>query len=73
VVDKRTGSRLRLKRFLVDNRKAATSFIRELLDAREILSNDQNLTIAGIGQASILRIEYFEEVPVWLMKRWRGF
>lgn len=63
VVEKRTGSRLRLRRFLVENREVASSFIRELLDAREILSNDKNLTIAGIGQASILRMEYFEEVP----------
>jgi len=62
-IEKRTLSRVRLRRFLIDNREAASSFIQELLEAREILTNDQNLTISEIGQASILRMEYFEEVP----------
>ncbi len=62
-VEKRTLSRLRLKRFLVDNREAASSFIQDMLDVREILSNEQNLTIDAVAQASILRNEYFDEVP----------
>ncbi len=62
-IEKRTLSRVRLRRFLIDNREAASSFIQELLEAREILTNDQNLTISEIGQESILRMEYIEEVP----------
>lgn len=52
-IEKRTPSRLRLRRFLVENRDAASSFIQELLDAREILTQDQNLTIDAIGQARV--------------------
>ena len=62
-IDKRAGSRRRLKRFLVENRESASTFIREILEAREILNNDNRLTINDIAQASILRVEYFDEVP----------
>ena len=62
-VEKRTGSRQRLKRFLIDNRETASSFIQEILDVRAILKDDPYSTIDGIAQASILRPEYFDEVP----------
>lgn len=62
-VGKRAGGRRRLKRFLIDNRESASSFIQEILDAREILTSDPSLTIDDIAQASILRVEYFDEVP----------
>jgi hypothetical protein len=63
VIHKRCGGRQRLKRFLADNPESAGSFIQEILDAREILTTDPSLTIANIAQASILRSEYFDEVP----------
>lgn len=62
-VGKRAGGRRRLKRFLIDNRESAGSFIQEILEAREILTSDPGLTIDDIAQASILRVEYFDEVP----------
>lgn len=62
-IGKRTGSRLRLTKFLIENREAASFFIKEILEAREILIEDENLTIDDIAQASLLRAEYFEEVP----------
>lgn len=34
-----------------------------MLEARRILGEDRNLTVSGIAQASILRPEYFDEVP----------
>ena len=60
---KRTGSRQRLKKYLTDNQGAAKNFIQEMLDAREILAGDENLQIDSLAQASILRSEYFDEVP----------
>ncbi len=62
-VAKRSGGRQRLKKFLIDNRESASSFVQEMLDARAKLTNDMNLTIGEISQASILRVEYFDEVP----------
>ena len=62
-VGKRAGGRQRLKKFLIDNREAASAFIQEMLDAREILTKDASLTVDDIAQASLLRIEYFDEVP----------
>jgi len=62
-VGKRAGGRQRLKKFLIDNREAASAFIQEMLDAREILTKDASLTVDDIVQASLLRIEYFDEVP----------
>ncbi len=62
-VEKRSGGRQRLKKFLTDNRESASSFVQELLDARKILTTDGELTINDIAQASILRAEYFDEVP----------
>ncbi len=62
-IQKRTGGRVRLKRFLIDNRTSASSFLQDMLDARSILTSDPSLTINNIAQASILRIEYFDEVP----------
>ncbi len=62
-IDKRTGGRKRLKRFLLENRENARNFIKEMLDARRILSEDLSIQFNDIAQASILRAEYFEEVP----------
>jgi hypothetical protein len=62
-VEKRAGGRKRLKRFLIDNREAATTFVKEILDARQILTNNPNYTIADLKQACFLRPEYFDEVP----------
>ena len=62
-VEKRSGSRKRLRHFLIENRESASGFIQELLDAREILSSDLTLTIKDIAQASVLRAEYFDDVP----------
>jgi hypothetical protein len=63
IMQRRLGGHKRLIRFLTDNRQTASSFIREMLDAREILVEDNTVKISGIAQASILRREYFEEVP----------
>ena len=63
VVDRRAGGRTRLKNFLTDNRDAASVFIQEMHDARRILIEDQDMTISDLQQASLLRQEYFDEVP----------
>jgi hypothetical protein len=60
---RRLGGQVRLIKFLLENRHTATQFIRDMLDARRILAEDRNLTVSGIAQASILRPEYFDEVP----------
>lgn len=62
-VTKRSGSKLRLRKVLIDNRESATDFIKEILDVREILQKDPNLPLSEIRQATILRPEYFDEVP----------
>lgn len=63
VAEKRSGSRTRLRRFLTENRQSASGFIQDVLDVREILSSDPQLTIADIARATILRQEYFDDVP----------
>lgn len=63
VVDRRAGGRTRLKNFLTDNRDASSAFLQEMHDARRILIEDQDLTISDLQQASLLRQEYFDEVP----------
>ena len=60
---KRFGKYSRLLKFLTENRQAATEFIQEMLDARKMLMEDAQLNLTDIRQASILRDEYFEEVP----------
>ncbi len=60
---KRAGSRVRLRKFLLDNREAASDFIQEMHNARKRLSEDQSLKISDLQQASLLRQEYFDEVP----------
>lgn len=60
---KRAGSRTRLRNFLLDNREVASAFIQEMHDARKILTEDEHLTISDLKQASLLRQEYFDEVP----------
>jgi len=62
-IEKRSGSRTRLRRFLTENRESASGFIQDVLDVREILSGDPQLTIGDIARASILRQEYFDDVP----------
>ncbi len=62
-MEKRCGGWKRLLKFLTDNRQAATEFIQEMLDARKMLTEDNQLELSAIRQASILRPEYFEEVP----------
>lgn len=62
-VTRRAGGRTRLKNFLVENREATTQLINELLDAREILSSNPNLSLSDLSQACFLRREYFDEVP----------
>ena len=63
VVTRRAGGRTRLKNFLLGNRETASDFIQEMHNARKILSEDQSLTISDVQQASLLRQEYFDEVP----------
>ena len=63
VVEKRAGSRSRLRRFLTDNRESASGFVNDVLDVREILLGDPQLKISDIARASILRQEYFDDVP----------
>jgi hypothetical protein len=62
-ISRRLGGQARLIKFLVDNRDTATQFVREMLDARRVLSTDRTLTVSEIAQALILRAEYFDEVP----------
>lgn len=62
-VTRRVGGRKRLKTFLLDNRESASALIKELLEARKILSENPTLSIAELAQACFLRSEYFEEVP----------
>jgi hypothetical protein len=63
VIDSRCGGRRRLKKFLIENRDTASNFVQEMLDAREILTKETDLTVGNISQASILRAEYFDDVP----------
>lgn len=60
---RRLGGRALLIKFLVENRHTAMQFVREMLDARRVLSADRALTVSEIAQALILRTEYFDEVP----------
>ncbi len=58
-----SGSRRRLRSFLLNNREATIGIISEMLDARRCLSSDANLTIDQLKHACLLRAEYFDEVP----------
>jgi hypothetical protein len=62
VVEKQCGNRARLRRFLSDNRDAASGIVDEMLQLRSLLTSDPSLTLS-IWQASFLREEYLEEVP----------
>lgn len=62
-VSKRAGSRTRLRNFLLGNREAASDFIQEMHDARQILIEDELLAVSDLKQACTLRQEYFDEVP----------
>ncbi len=63
VATKRSGGRTRLRTFLLGNREAASNLIQEMHAARKRLIEDQQLTISDLQQASLLRQEYFDEVP----------
>lgn len=62
-VGKRTRGHARLMKFLINNRETASFFIKEMLELRDWLSEDIKYTIADSAQASVLRDEYFDEVP----------
>ena len=62
IVARRTGGKARLRHFLTEYRQTASQFIREMVEARQILSADTTLSTQDISQASILRSEYFDEV-----------
>lgn len=59
----RTGSRNRLKNFLITNRDTGTSIIKELLEAKAILTTNPEWGVTELSHACFLRTEYFEEVP----------
>lgn len=59
-IKKRTPGWERLRKFLIDNREVAATFIQEMLDARKILHEDKNVTVADLIQMCRLRLEYFE-------------
>ena len=63
VATRRSGGRKRLRAFLLDNREAASDLILEMHAARKKLIEDQRLTISDLQQVSLLRQEYFDEVP----------
>ncbi|MDQ3009901.1 MAG: hypothetical protein M3X11_04265, partial [Acidobacteriota bacterium] len=63
VCAKRVFNRPRLRNFLTSNRVATTAFIKEMHDARRILTDDESLSVNDLKQASLLRLEYFDEVP----------
>ena len=62
-VKRYAGSRQRIKKFLIENRDIVIEFVKEMLDAREIIKKDSDLTIDVIAQLCHLRNEYFDEVP----------
>jgi hypothetical protein len=62
-VTRLSGSRRRLRSFLLSNRQGGTEIIREMLDARRCLASDPALTVDQLKQACLLRVEYFDEVP----------
>jgi hypothetical protein len=62
-IKNRVGGRPRLCRFLINNREVASVFIKDMLDAREILMKDSSLSLADLAQACLTRTEYFEDVP----------
>ena len=62
-VSRRIGGRQRLRKFLVENREAATAFINEILQIKDTLNKNKTLSVSDIVNTSVLRYEYFEEVP----------
>lgn len=62
-IERQVGGRRRLKRFLVENREAASEFIREMIEARQRLNQNLNLTLADISTVIKLRHEYIDLVP----------
>jgi len=62
-VSRRAGGRIRLKRFLCDNRETTTQFVQDMIDAKNILKQNPNYSIKDIADLCFIRQEYFEEVP----------
>ena len=62
-IDIRCGGHKRLKRFLVDNRELATTFIREMISLRTRLAHETINSQNELFQNSFIRREYREEVP----------
>jgi len=63
LVTRLSGSRRRLRAFLIGNRESAAQIIVEMLDARQCLASDPTLTIEQLKHVCFLRPEYFDEVP----------
>lgn len=63
LVESRLPGQTRLKNFVKNNPKTATEFIDAILAARTLLTEDENIDLEDIKQSSILRREYFDEVP----------
>ncbi len=57
------GGRKNLCKFFVDNRSTAAKWIDEMLEARRILEEHPEWTLDDVAQVSLLRPEYFDEVP----------
>lgn len=62
-IERQVGGRRRLKKFLVENRDAATEFIREMIEARHRLTENLNLTLGDVASVIKLRHEYIDLVP----------
>lgn len=62
-VARRAGGRVRLKRFLCENRETATQLVQEMMDAKIMLKEHPNYSIKDIANVCFIRPEYFEEVP----------
>ncbi len=61
-MEKLSGNRQRLKKFLINNRDTTSAFIREMLNARHSLSKNEHITFNEFKQSCLLRQEYFDEV-----------
>jgi len=65
-IGKCIGGRIRLRNFLIYNREAASTFIQEMHDVREIILNEKgnkDFNLSNLKEACLLRPEYFDGVP----------
>jgi hypothetical protein len=62
-MDRRCGGHVRLKRFLVDNRQLATTFLCKMIAVRRLLSEKPESAASGLPANDLIRREYLEEVP----------